>query len=71
MTQETKALVLQSLQNLRGDDLHRAHAAFARCTPEQMNQPYGSSGQTRQQILDGYEIHAKRIDAAIAEVRAL
>ena len=39
----------------RGDDLHRARAAFAGLSKQQMQEQYGHSGQTRQAILDGYE----------------
>lgn len=69
MTEETKKLVLEGLQRLRGDDYERASAAFRNCTPTQMAEQYGQSGRTRQEILDGYRNHVKRIEVATAEIR--
>lgn len=71
MTTDTKALVLRGLSNLRGDDYERASAAFRNCTPAQMQQEYGQSGETRQAILEGYRNHVKHVEKAIAEVNAL
>ena len=71
MTSKTKALVLCGLQTLRGDDYERARAAFRNCTLEEMQEFYGGSGETRQQILDGYRQHARAVEAAIAEVNTL
>lgn len=37
-----------------GDDLERAEAAFRGLTPPELQQEYGQSGHTCQQILDQY-----------------
>jgi hypothetical protein len=57
--------ILNALENYRGDNLYRARAAFRNCTPEQMQQQYGQSGQTRAEILAGYEAHDKEVTAAV------
>ncbi len=49
-----KELVLKVMQEQRGDDLYRAEQAFKRCSPEQMQQEFGESGQTRASILEAY-----------------
>ena len=67
---QQKETALQALQYMRGDDLQRAQAAFRGCTPEQMQSLYYASGQTRQEIIDGYRAHQDRVDAAIAWVQA-
>ncbi len=43
------------LDNAKGDDLERATAAFRGCTPDRMQEEYGQSGRTRQEILDSYQ----------------
>ena len=56
MTRDEKiAFVMGAMQMYRGDDYARAKAAFRNYTPEQMQQQYGQSGHTCQQILDGYK----------------
>jgi hypothetical protein len=52
---ENYEFVLRALESYKGDNLERARYAFKGCTPEQMRQEYGQSGQTRAQILEGYE----------------
>ena len=37
------------------DNLNRAKHAFSSCTEEQLDQPYGQSGQTKREIVDGYQ----------------
>lgn len=49
----------------RGDDYERAKLAFDRMTPEQMQEQYGQSGKTRQQVLDRYRQYTEQCDAAI------
>lgn len=71
MTAATKRLILNALSRVRGDDFERATAAFKHCTPKQMQQEYGASGETRQAILDGYREHVEKVEAAIREVEAL
>lgn len=65
ITPEIKAVIIHALQNFRGDDLYRARAAFKNCTPAEMQEPYGLSLMTRQQILTEYEGHDKRVIAAL------
>lgn len=65
---EQKEMTLRALSNLAGDDLERAERAFWGLTWEQMNSPYGASGKTRQQILDGYKEHRRKVNEAIAWV---
>lgn len=66
-----KELILAALRQYMGDDIYRARHAFKGCTPSEMNSQYGVSGKTRQQILDDYEEHNARVEAAIAYVKAL
>ncbi len=68
MTNETKQIILRALNNYRGDNLERAQAAFKNCTPEQMQQLYGMSTETRQEILDGYKLHVEKVMKAIEEI---
>jgi len=42
------------LERAKGDDLERAQHAFAGLSPEKMQEKYGQSDWTRQEILDGY-----------------
>ena len=65
-----KETVLQALSHYRGDNTLCAMSAFKNCTPAQMREQYGQSGETRAQILAGYLEHDKRVDAAIAWIRA-
>ena len=63
------ALAVEALERLLGDNFARAQRAFRNCTAEEMAQEYGQSGETRQQILDGYREHHDRVAAAIAWVK--
>jgi hypothetical protein len=65
-----KETALRALENLRGDDLYRARAAFRNCTPDEMQQQYGQSGKTRAQIIGEYEAHEAEVNAAIAWVKS-
>lgn len=67
---EHKDLALRALEELRGDNLIRARRAFRHCTPEQMGEVYGGNGQTRAEILAGYEAHDAKVTAAIAWVQS-
>ena len=71
MCETVKQFVLDCITQRRGDDLCRAQYMFKNSTPEQMNQEYGQSGQTRQQILDDYIAHNQKCDAAIEAVERL
>lgn len=65
------SLIIEALQRMKGDDLYRARAAFNGLTPERMKEQYGFSGRTRQEILDEYEAHEVRVDAAIKWVKSI
>lgn len=65
-----KALTLEALETLRGDNLHRARNAFRNCTPAELAAEYGQSGKTRAEILADYEAHDAKVTAAIAWVTA-
>ena len=65
---EHQQLSIQALEQIRGDHLHRARAAFRGCTPAQMNEKYGQSDQTRAKILANYEAYDNKVTAAIAWV---
>jgi hypothetical protein len=66
---EHKELAIRALNNMMGDNTVRARIAFRNCTPEQMQEQYGQSGQTRAQILAGYEEHDVKVQAAIDWVK--
>ena len=66
-----KEFVLDCIEQARGDDLARAKAAFRNYTPAQMNETYGLSNQTPQQLLDRYEAHNQKCDAARKTVNTL
>jgi hypothetical protein len=63
---EHKQLAIKALEQMRGDDLYRARSAFRNCTPKEMGEKYGTSSQTRAEILAGHEAHESKINAAIA-----
>jgi hypothetical protein len=71
MTKETKETVLIALQNYMGDDLERAKAAWKGLNSNAMNELYGKSGKTRQQILDEYQEHRDKVNIAIKEIQSL
>lgn len=62
-------LAIRALENMRGDNLERAKLAFRNCSPEQMNQDYGESGRTRNEIINGYYEKATEINEAIEWVK--
>lgn len=62
-------LAITALSVLRGDDTARARHAFARFTPEEMQEQHGRSGKTRAEILAEYEAYDAKVDAAIAWVK--
>ncbi len=66
---EIRQTVESALANHRGDDLHRAESAFRNATSEQMAKEYGNSGQTPQEILDGYRAHESKVDRALQWVK--
>lgn len=68
LSQHTKAIALNALINHCGDDYERATRVFASFSPEQMQELYGHSGKTRQQIVDEYAEHRANVNAAIREI---
>lgn len=65
MDTKIKNTILIALRNRAGDDLQRAKAAFRNYTSEQMNNPYGASLKTPNQILAEYQRHNDECLAAI------
>ena len=59
-----KNFILQVLEGARGDDLYRSKAAFKNLTLKEMNEKYGKSGKTRNQIIQGYQEWEDKIDQA-------
>lgn len=50
------ARLRKALQRDRGDNLERCRMAYRHCTPTQMQEvPFAGSGQTRNEILRGYQ----------------
>lgn len=66
-----KALALQALHQILGDDLIRARNAFRGMSVEQMQQQHGLSGKTRAEILDVYEVHDAKVKAAIGWLESI
>lgn len=60
-----REFVLNCIERARGDDLARAKLSFKGLSAEQMQMEHGRSGQTKQEILDGYQAHSGLCDAAI------
>lgn len=60
-----KDLILDALDQYKGDDLARAELAFKGMSEEEMNLPHGQSGRTRKEILDEYKEHNAKVNAAI------
>ncbi len=68
---QPKEVILYALKNSRGDDLERAETAFKDLSPQELDEQYGQSGKTCQQILDDYRDHRKEIDNAIVWANTL
>lgn len=64
-----KERVLRILESTRGDDLYRARAAFRGLSAEEMGKQYGQSGQTRAEIVAGYERREAELNELIAYAR--
>lgn len=71
MCETIKTFVVQCIKQAKGDDLHRAKSAFKNFTHQKMNEEYGQSGKTPQQIIDGYKAHEQKCNAAIEAVERL
>lgn len=65
---EHKQLAIQTLSQMKGDNLARARFAFRNKDIEQMKEQYGLSGKTCAEILKEYEEYEAKVDAAIAWV---
>lgn len=65
-----KELAIYGLNQMKGDNLARAEAAFRNCTPAEMQEQYGRSGRTRAEILQEYKDHEAEIFAAILWVES-
>lgn len=63
MTPKETAIAI--IESSFGDDLERATDAFANYTDKEMQQLYGQSGMTCQQILDGYKRDRAEREAAL------
>lgn len=63
--------IISALQQHRGDDAHRARAAFAGLSPAAMQEYHGWSGRTRAEILAQYEDHERRCTEAIKWINSL
>lgn len=63
--------IRRAIRNTDSDDLERAQWAFRQFTPEQMQEQHGQSGDTRQQVLDGYRKERERNKAILAYFEAL
>ena len=51
---DTVEYLLSLVERAKGDNLERAQHAFAGLSSEKMQEKYGQSDWTRQEILDGY-----------------
>lgn len=66
MANDPKLTIQRALENYRGDDLYRARVAFQSITgTKRMDEEYGVSGKTPNQILAEYEQHEAEVNAAV------
>jgi len=70
MNQNIK-LAIEAVYASRGDDFQRAKLAFRGLSKEEMQEQHGESGQTRQEILDGYRAYQDKCDEAIEYLKHL
>jgi hypothetical protein len=66
-----KQRTLMALEQMKGDDLQRARAAFRGYSADQMELPHGHSGHSRREVLEGYEQHDRDVQQAIDWVNSL
>ena len=71
MTNEIKQTILDALEQFQGDDYERAKRAFRGFSKADMQKQFGQSGETCQQVLDGYREHAERVAAAKKFIKSL
>ncbi len=69
--QEIKEYILKRIRYADGDNLERAQAAFRNLSPEKMQEEYGQSGCTRQEILDEYIAAREKHKKALAWLQNL
>lgn len=62
---QPKEVILSALHQYRGDNLERVQNAFRNFSSEKLNEQYGSSGKTCQEILDEYQEKRDKVDNAI------
>ena len=67
----SKEVILAALHSYRGDDLERANIAFQNYSAKELDQEYGSSGQTPSAMLQGYKEDRIDINNAIDWVNTL
>lgn len=64
--------IIEAVQGRLGnaqDNLHRARAAFRGLTVEQMGEQYGESGETRAEVVAGYECEVERWKRALEDAQ--
>jgi len=71
VNEQIRKTIIAALYQAMGDDLERAQNAFRNMTREQMQETYGFSEKTRQQIVDGYQAHRDKINEAIKYVEGI
>ena len=67
--EQHRTLAIRALEQLKGDNLYRARAAFRNMSEGQMREQYGQSGMTRAEILLQYEDHEAKVQVAIDWVK--
>lgn len=65
-----KQKIISALRMTDSDNLERAERAFRHYSPAQMQEEHGQTGQTHQQILDGYRKARADTNETIAWVEA-
>ena len=73
MSPETKKAIINGLKadlDNAGDNLYRASAAFRGMPPTMLQEEYGQSGRTRQDIIDGYQRWYNAAKKALEEAEA-
>ena len=68
MTYAQRNAIITILQQHRSDDLQRAYIAFTGMSDAQMNEQYGESGKTRNEIIEGYTKHNGELEDLIQAV---
>ena len=61
---QPKEVILDALNQYRGDDLERAEIAFLDLSDIELNKEYGASGKTCREILAGYRKHRAEVNNA-------